>query len=54
VATAAKRGTNLAKALTRLCADSTYRDIASELAAAIAHERPDTRAAEALSGLVLR
>jgi UDP:flavonoid glycosyltransferase YjiC (YdhE family) len=45
---------DIAKALTRLYADSTYRDVASELSAAIALERPDTRAAEALSGLVLR
>ena len=45
---------NIAEALTRLYAESTYRDVASELAAAIALERPDTRATEALSGLVLR
>jgi len=44
----------IAEALTRLYADSTYREVASELAAAIALERPDTRAAEVLSGLVLR
>jgi hypothetical protein len=45
---------NIAEAVTRLYADSTYRDVASELAAAIALDRPDARAAEALSGLVLR